>query len=136
MKRLAATLALLLFISSSANADSQDLAWAIEGHKRFGIQADLHLRAYIDGFRNGYLSMYVSQSRMDGGNLPDNNPAVEAFIDCIYLHDTSKAIHERLIAAAEDSPKELVMTWLREDFEKQCGDELTAALSVLSGWKK
>lgn len=38
-----------------------------------------------------------------------------------------------MIAAAENSPRMLVMTWLRKDFEEQCADELTAALSLMAG---
>ncbi len=133
MRCFGITLILLISAATPANAQYQDLDWAKNGYEQFGTQAELHMRAYIDGFRNGYLSMYVTQSQMDGRNLPDGDPAVETLIDCIFLNDESAAIYDRLIAAAEDSPKTLVMTWLRKDFEKQCGDRLTAALSVLRG---
>ena len=132
MKRFVIALALLICASSPTNAQYQDLAWAEKGYEQFGMQAEMHMRAYIDGFRNGYLSMYVTQSQIDGGNLPEGNAAVETFIDCIFLNDESAAIYDRLIAAAKDSPKMLVMAWLRKDFEKQCDDELAAALSVLA----
>lgn len=66
MNRFAITLSLLICISSSAKAEYQDLAWALKGFKQFGMQAEIHMRSHIDGFRNGYLSMYVSQSQMDG----------------------------------------------------------------------
>lgn len=132
MKRLAITIALLICTMSPAHAQYQDLDWAKKGYEQFGMQAAIHLRAYIDGFRNGYLSMYVTQSQIDGGNLPEGDAAVETFIDCIFLNDESAAIYDRLIAAAEDSPKTLVTTWLRKDFEKQCGDEIAEVLSALA----
>ena len=132
MKRFAIALALLICASSPAKAQHQDLAWAGKGYEQFGMQAEMHMRAYIDGFRSLYLSMYVTQSQIDGGNPPEGNAAIETFIDCIFLNDESEATYDRLIAAVEESPKMLVMTWLRKDFEKQCGDELTAALSVLA----
>lgn len=132
MKRFTTVLAMLICASSSANAQYQDLAWAEKGYEQFGMQAEMHMRAYIDGFRNGYLSMFVTQSRINGGNLPEGNAAVETFVDCIFLNDESAAIYDRLIVAAKSSPKTLVMAWLREDFENQCGDKLAAALSVLA----
>lgn len=133
MKRFAIILGLLISAASPANAQNQDLAWAKKGYEQFGMQAEIHMRAYIDGFRNGYLAMYVTQSQIDGGNLPEGNAAVEIFIDCVFLNDESPAIYDRMIAEADDSPTMLVMTWLRKDFENQCGDKLEAALSVLAG---
>lgn len=132
MKRFAIALALLICASSPAHAQYQDLAWAAKGFEQFGMQAEMHMRAYIDGFRNGYLSMYVTQSQIDGRKPPEGNAAVETLIDCIFLGEESAAIYHRLIAAADNSPKMLVMAWLRKEFEKQCGNELTAALSVLA----
>lgn len=132
MRRLLIALSGAVLATSPAWAEEedgyQDLAWALHGHQQFGMQAEIHMRAYINGFRNGYLSMYVTQEIRKEGSFPQGDEAVEAFIDCLYLKDDLPTIYDRMIEAAEASPDMLVMAWLRKDFEEQCGEELAAVL--------
>ncbi len=132
MRRLVIAL-LGAMLASPAEADEggyQDLAWVLQGQQQFGMRAEIHMRAYIDGFRNGCLSMYVSRLNIEDKRIPQGNDAVEAFFDCLYLKDDSPTIYDRMIEAAEESPDTLVMTFLRKDFEEQCGEELAAVLEL------
>lgn len=136
MKHFVITFGLLIAAASPADGQCKDLAWEKKGYEEFGMQAEIHTRAYINGFRNGYFAMFATQSQIEGGGLTETNAAVERFIDCLFVNSELSAIYNLMIADADNSPKMKLSTWLRKYFEKQCGDELKAAFLVPTGGEK